>query len=125
MSHALSSISAYSNAANRTLAFVAEKTQKTTIPRATIRVRATLGNGVSERVVWHVVKQYARILGITQLAPHDLRRSCAKLCHASGGELEQIQFLLGHVSVQTPSDTWAANNGFVEPSTTALASSRS
>ncbi len=32
---------------------------------------------------------------------HDLRRSCAKLCHRSGGELEQIQFLLGHVSVQT------------------------
>jgi hypothetical protein len=25
----------------------------------------------------------------------------ARLCHASGGELEQIQFLLGHVSVQT------------------------
>jgi hypothetical protein len=23
------------------------------------------------------------------------------LCHISGGELEQIQFLLGHVSVQT------------------------
>jgi integrase len=23
------------------------------------------------------------------------------LCHASGGELEQIQFLLGHVSIQT------------------------
>jgi integrase len=28
-------------------------------------------------------------------------RSCARLCHDSGGELEQIQFLLGHVSVQT------------------------
>jgi hypothetical protein len=27
--------------------------------------------------------------------------TCAKLCHSSGGELEQIQFLLGHVSVQT------------------------
>jgi integrase len=26
---------------------------------------------------------------------------CACLCHESGGELEQIQFLLGHVSVQT------------------------
>ncbi len=26
---------------------------------------------------------------------------CAKLCHSAGGELEQIQFLLGHVSVQT------------------------
>ena len=24
-----------------------------------------------------------------------------KLCHSSGGELEQIQFLLGHASVQT------------------------
>jgi integrase len=29
------------------------------------------------------------------------RRSCARLCHSAGGELEQIQFLLGHVSVQT------------------------
>jgi hypothetical protein len=27
--------------------------------------------------------------------------SSARLYHASGGELEQIQFLLGHVSVQT------------------------
>jgi hypothetical protein len=29
------------------------------------------------------------------------RRSCANLCHTAGGELEQIQFLLRHVSVQT------------------------
>jgi integrase len=29
------------------------------------------------------------------------RQTCAKLCHDAGGELEQIQFLLGHVSVQT------------------------
>lgn len=93
--------------------------------RCVCRAGKHWGNGVSERVVWHVVKQYARILGITQLVPHDSRRSCAKLCHASGGELEQIQFLLGHVSVQTTERYWAANNGFVEPSTTALASSRS
>ena len=59
------------------------------------------GDGVTERVVWHVVKDYAKRLGLNQVAPHDLRRSCAKLCHAAGGELEQIQFLLGHVSVQT------------------------
>jgi integrase len=31
----------------------------------------------------------------------DLRRTCARLCHDAGGELDQIQFLLGHVSVQT------------------------
>jgi integrase len=58
------------------------------------------GDGVTERVVWHVVKEYAKRLGLGTLAPHDLRRSCAKLCPVSGGELEQIQFLLGHASVQ-------------------------
>jgi hypothetical protein len=30
-----------------------------------------------------------------------LSRTWAKLCHVNGGELEQIQFLLGHVSVLT------------------------
>jgi site-specific recombinase XerD len=40
-------------------------------------------------------------LGVSKLARHDLRRSCARFCHNSGDELEQIQFLLGHVSVQT------------------------
>jgi integrase len=53
------------------------------------------GESVTEKLVWHVVKEFAK------LAPHDLRRSCARLCRAAGGELEQIQFLLGHVSVQT------------------------
>jgi integrase len=33
--------------------------------------------------------------------PHDLRRTCARLCHMAGGELDQIQFLLGDVSIQT------------------------
>jgi site-specific recombinase XerD len=69
--------------------------------RCVCRAGKSWGDGVTERVVWHVVKQYARKFGLAQLAPHDLRRSCAKLCHASGGELDQIQFLLGHVSVQT------------------------
>jgi site-specific recombinase XerD len=52
-------------------------------------------------LVWHVVKEFTAKLGVSKLAPHDLRRSCARLCRAAGGELEQIQFLLGHVSVQT------------------------
>ena len=59
------------------------------------------GEGITEKVVWHVVKEFAAKLGVPKLAPHDLRRSCARLCHAAGGEMEQIQFLLGHVSVQT------------------------
>jgi integrase len=49
----------------------------------------------------HIVKESAKSSGVAKLAPHDLRRTCARLCHASGGELEQIQFLLGHVSVQS------------------------
>ena len=58
-------------------------------------------DGVTERAVWHVVELYAAQVGFAGLAPHDLRRSCAKLCHSARGELKQIQFLLGHVSVQT------------------------
>jgi site-specific recombinase XerD len=61
----------------------------------------TWGAGITEKVIWHIVKEYAKKAGIHQLAPHDCRRTCARLCHAAGGELEQIQFLLGHVSVET------------------------
>jgi len=56
--------------------------------------------GVTANVVWYAVKRCARQAGISNLAPHDLRRTCARLCHGCGGELEQIQFLLGHASVQ-------------------------
>ena len=59
------------------------------------------GEAVTEKLVWHVVKAFSGKIGVGKLAPHDLRRSCARLCRAAGGELEQIQFLLGHVSVQT------------------------
>jgi Phage integrase family len=59
------------------------------------------GKGISQNVVWYVVKTCCERAGLERIAPHDLRRTCAKLCHSSGGELEQIQFLLGHASVQT------------------------
>ena len=57
---------------------------------------------LSERMIWHIVTKYARQTGLVdKLAPHDMRRTCAKLCRESGGDLEQIQFLLGHASIQT------------------------
>lgn len=59
------------------------------------------GRGLSEKAIWWVVEEHARAAGLGKLAPHDLRRTCAKLCRAAGGELEQIQFLLGHASIQT------------------------
>jgi len=65
------------------------------------KVGKAWGEGITEKAVWDIVKESAKTVGVAKLAPHDLRRTCARLCHASGGELEQIQFLLGHVSVQT------------------------
>ena len=47
-----------------------------------------------------MARRVAGRVQLDHLEPHDLRRTCAKLCHVNGGELEQIQFLLGHVSVQ-------------------------
>ena len=69
--------------------------------RAVSRCGSVWGTGITEKVVWHVVKRYANLAGIQKFAPHDCRRMCARLCHAAGGEIEQIQFLLGHVSVET------------------------
>ncbi len=59
------------------------------------------GDAVTEKLVWHVVKDFAAKIGVSKLAPHDLGRSCARVGLGAGGELGQIQFLLGHVSVQT------------------------
>jgi site-specific recombinase XerD len=59
------------------------------------------GLRMSEKVVWQLLQPYATAAGIPGIAPHDLRRTTAKLCRAAGGELEQIQLLLGHSSVQT------------------------
>ncbi len=58
-------------------------------------------NGSSPRVIWSMVKSACRNAGLPGVAPHDLRRTCARLCHNAGGEIEQIQYLLGHESVQT------------------------
>jgi site-specific recombinase XerD len=57
--------------------------------------------GFTAKVIWSIVRKAAADCDFGAVAPHDLRRTCARLCHQAGGELEQIQFLLGHVSVQT------------------------
>jgi len=59
------------------------------------------GDGFTPKVIWAIVKANAKSCGLGTIAPHHLRRTCARLCHQAGGELEQIQFLLGHVSIQT------------------------
>jgi integrase len=79
----------------------ASGTDRGKIFRRVTKMGRILGEGMTEKAVWHIVKDSAKRIGLEKLAPHDLRRTCARLCHAAGGELEQIQFLLGHVSIQT------------------------
>jgi integrase len=83
--------------------------------RAVSRHGTAWGRGISENVVWYVVRQCALRLGLEHLAPHDLRRTCAKLCHVNGGELEQIQFLLGHASVLTTERYLGCKQNLEEP----------
>ncbi len=83
--------------------------------RCVCRSGVVWGTKITEKVVWYVVREYAEWLGVSKIAPHDLRRSCARFCHDSGGELEQIQFLLGHVSVQTTEKYLAASKDYGMP----------
>ena len=58
------------------------------------------GDSISPQAILDLVASHGRKLGI-RLKAHDARRTCAKLCRAAGADLEQIQLLLGHSSVQT------------------------
>jgi site-specific recombinase XerD len=83
--------------------------------RAVSRHGTPWGKGISENVIWYVVRRCTERMRLDHVAPHDLRRTCAKLCHASGGELEQIQFLLGHVSVLTTQRYLGCKQNLEEP----------
>ena len=48
-----------------------------------------------------IIEQSSKHIGIEQFGAHNLHRSCAKLFRKSGRDLEQIEYLLGHSSIQT------------------------
>jgi site-specific recombinase XerD len=58
------------------------------------------GQGMSAQSIYEMVDAYGRELGVS-LAPHDVRRTFAKLAHKGRAPLEQIQIALGHASIQT------------------------
>jgi integrase len=61
-----------------------------------------LGPALSDpKATWTVVLKCVKSCSLGRLSPHDLRRSCAKVCRKAGGDLEQIQMLLGYASVMT------------------------
>jgi integrase len=59
------------------------------------------GDCMTAQSIFETVKKYAAEIGLREIAPHDLRRTFAKLAHKGRAALEQIQLSLGHASIQT------------------------
>lgn len=55
---------------------------------------------MTAQAIRDVVTEYAKQVGV-EVAPHDLRRTFAKLAHKGGSPVDQIQLSLGHSSMQT------------------------
>ena len=74
------------------------------------RVNATEGKliGTSRVNVWYIVNRYIKQLAKMEghehcagVAPHDLRRTLAKLMHGAGADLSQVSLTLGHSDLKT------------------------
>jgi site-specific recombinase XerD len=55
---------------------------------------------LTPQTIFHIVRQYGAATGIP-VAPHDLRRTFARLAHKGRASLDQIQLALGHNSIST------------------------
>ncbi|MGC2239195.1 MAG: tyrosine-type recombinase/integrase [Pyrinomonadaceae bacterium] len=60
-----------------------------------------MGDKITEQAIYNIVLSYAEKLKNKGIAPHDLRRTFAKLAHKGGSPIDQIQLSLGHDSIQT------------------------
>ncbi|HEX8179644.1 MAG TPA: tyrosine-type recombinase/integrase [Pyrinomonadaceae bacterium] len=59
------------------------------------------GEGITPQAIYNIIVGYAEALQHKGVAPHDLRRTFAKLAHKGGAAIDQIQLALGHESIQT------------------------
>lgn len=60
-----------------------------------------IGQSLTPQALRDLVAYYAAALGLGDIAPHDLRRTFAKLSLRGGSRLDQIQLSLGHASIST------------------------
>lgn len=60
-----------------------------------------VGDGITPQAIYNIIVGYASVLEKEGVAPHDLRRTFAKLAHKGGAAIDQIQLSLGHESIQT------------------------
>ena len=56
------------------------------------------GESMTAQSIFEVVKKYTAEIGLPSIAPHDLRRTFAKLAYKGHSPIEQIQLSLGHFS---------------------------
>jgi integrase/recombinase XerD len=60
------------------------------------------GTAISRKMLWVLVKKYAKLAGITQpVKPHLLRHSFATHLLGGGADLRAIQEMLGHANIAT------------------------
>jgi site-specific recombinase XerD len=69
--------------------------------RAVNKGDRVVGQGITPQAIYNIIVSYAEELKKKGVAPHDLRRTFAKLAHKGGAAIDQIQLSLGHESVQT------------------------
>jgi integrase len=51
--------------------------------------------------IWNIIRSYAAKVGYENFAPHDARRTCARIYYDVKGQLPQIQYMLGHDKLDT------------------------
>lgn len=69
--------------------------------RAVNKGDRVVGGGITPQAIYNIIVGYAGELQKHGVAPHDLRRTFAKLAHKGGATIDQIQLSLGHESIQT------------------------
>lgn len=69
--------------------------------RAVNKGDRVIGDGITPQAIYNIIVGYAEGLKNKGVAPHDLRRTFAKLAHKGGSAIDQIQLSLGHESIQT------------------------
>jgi len=84
-----------------------EASQRKQTPAALVFVAMRKGDHVAEgetitaQALYNLVKDYGTRIGHPELAPHDMRRTFAKLAKHGNAALEDISMTLGHASLQT------------------------
>jgi len=71
-----------------------------TIFRRINKAGKVLDDAISANAIYQIVRQYSKATGVA-IAPHDVRRTFAKLAHDGNAGLDQIQLALGHSSILT------------------------